>query len=102
MNGPVRPKDDGDRAGDILDNELWDKLMEPFEPGNESPVDNAESVKENEEEEEGARPRVPKDIGAPSKEEVRQHMVNHIPFRAWCEHCVKGKSGGNRHKAEKG
>ena len=29
------------------------------------------------------KPMVPKGIGAPSKEEVRQHMVNHIPFRAW-------------------
>ena len=26
------------------------------------------------------------------------HMVNHIPFRSWCSHCVKGKAHGNQHR----
>ena len=38
---------------------------------------------------------------APSKEEVAMHMVNHIPFRSWCSHCVKGKSHGNQHRRKK-
>ena len=29
------------------------------------------------------------------------HMVNHIPFRSWCSHCVKGKANGNPHRSRK-
>jgi len=28
----------------------------------------------------------------PSKEEVLQHELTHLPFRSWCRHCVRGKS----------
>jgi len=100
LNEPVRPEEGKINDKDILDNELWDRIMEPFDPDNENPQDNGETIQEEVEEEE-AKPVVPKEIGAPSKEEVRQHMVNHIPFRSWCEHCVKGKSGGNRHSKKK-
>ena len=84
---------------DILDNELWGKMMEPFSPkGEESEDDNKEGSQPGEDNlEEGVKPMVKKDINLPSKEEVRKHMVNHIPVRSWCEHCVKGRCGGNRH-----
>ena len=26
----------------------------------------------------------------PSKEEVEEHNMTHLPFRSWCQHCVKG------------
>ena len=28
----------------------------------------------------------------PTEEEVREHELTHIPYRSWCEHCVKGKA----------
>ena len=35
----------------------------------------------------------------PSEKEVEDHYrMNHVPFRAWCEHCIKGKAGGNQHR----
>ena len=26
----------------------------------------------------------------PSREEVEEHNLTHLPFRSWCQHCVKG------------
>jgi len=25
----------------------------------------------------------------PSQSEVEEHMITHLPYRNWCEHCVK-------------
>jgi len=95
--------------GNILD--LWDKLMEPFEPEEEwgGNLERDKSGKEKEsddetisvEEEEGIDVKIGKAEKAPSKEEVAMHMVNHIPFRSWCSHCVKGKARGNQHRRRK-
>ncbi len=34
----------------------------------------------------------------PSTDEVRQHEKTHIPFRAWCEHCVIRKAKATFHQ----
>ena len=36
----------------------------------------------------------------PSKDEVDEHMLTHLPFRSWCPHCVKGKAKGNPHNSQ--
>ena len=92
--------------------DLWDDMMRPFEheegEGGNQEKGNLEREKEEEdeaisvEEEEGIEVRVGKTEKAPTKEEVAMHMVNHIPFRSWCSHCVKGKAHGNQHKRRKG
>ena len=33
----------------------------------------------------------------PKKEEYEQHTINHIPFRSWCEFCVRGKAKNDMH-----
>ena len=38
---------------------------------------------------------------APAREEVKAHMVSHMPFRSWCDHCVKGNASGNPHRRRK-
>ena len=30
--------------------------------------------------------------------EIAEHIVNHLPYRAWCKHCVKGKAKGLPHR----
>ena len=35
----------------------------------------------------------------PGQEEVDDHNVNHIPFRSWCTHCVKGKANNQGHSS---
>ena len=92
--------------GNILD--LWDTMMEPFEP-EERESSNREKDKSDEkregndeaisvEEKEGIGVKVGKMERAPTKEEVAMQMVNHIPFRSWCSHCVKGTAHGNQHR----
>ena len=34
----------------------------------------------------------------PSKEEVSEHMITHLPYRSWCAHCVKGKAKSKAHR----
>ena len=34
----------------------------------------------------------------PSKEEYDEHMRTHVPFRSWCEFCVKGKAKADPHR----
>ena len=33
----------------------------------------------------------------PSKAEVDEHMLSHLPYRSWCAHCVKGKAKSKKH-----
>ena len=32
------------------------------------------------------------DVASPTAQEIKDHELTHLPFRNWCEHCVKGKS----------
>ena len=34
----------------------------------------------------------------PSEEEVARHMLSHVPFRNWCEHCVKARARRRGHR----
>ena len=36
-----------------------------------------------------------RDPGQPTQAERDEHDLTHIPFRPWCEHCVRGKSKRN-------
>ena len=48
--------------------------------------------------------RVPKKMQnpmLPSKAEREMHELTHVPFRSWCEHCVRGRGEGVRHEAGK-
>ncbi len=37
-------------------------------------------------------PKQVTDVASPTAQEVKDHEITHLPFRSWCEHCVKGKS----------
>ena len=85
-----------------------DGAIEPEEKGGDNPEgDNLDREKERDEEairveeEEGIEVKVRKLEKAPTKEEVAMHRVNHIPFRSWCSHCVKGKAHGNQRRRRK-
>ena len=91
--------------GDLLD--IRDSVLKPFDQDKEENEnrqgDNSGEGGEDDgetmslEEEEGIKVKLGKMEKAPTKEEVMAHRVNHIPFRSWCEHCVKGKANGNPH-----
>ena len=46
------------------------------------------------EEEEAKKPKGATVPRGPSQQEVKEHMLTHMPFRSWCQHCVKGKAKG--------
>ena len=46
------------------------------------------------------RKRIPivKAPSAPSKEEVEQHGITLMPFKAWCKACVEGRAATPAHR----
>ena len=38
----------------------------------------------------------------PTEDEVLAHSVSHLPFRAWCSHCVKGLALDWPHRSDYG
>ena len=40
----------------------------------------------------------PKSPVLPSKSEIREHCLTHLPFRPWCRHCIRGKAPALAHK----
>ena len=69
--------------------------MEPFDQDKEE-----EEQEDEEEEKEGLRARVVRKGYDPTRREVEEHMVNHLPYRSWCAHCVKGSAKGLQHRAK--
>ena len=60
----------------------------------------------SEPEEEGRRIPGQKKVFAPSAEEMEAHMRTHIPYRRWCEYCVRANAktqdtGKTRTKSER-
>ena len=52
----------------------------------------------DEEEEEAAQPKLLRDPGDPSPQEIAEHNVTHMPYRAWCAHCVAGRGKADPHR----
>ena len=87
----------------------WEKMMEPFDQDKEEKEkeeeDNIEEDMWQEAFGDGAneesKVKAIREGHAPTASEVKQHMVNHLPFRSWCRHCVKGKAKGLPHRIKK-
>ena len=48
--------------------------------------------------EETREPKRVHDPVLPSRAEMDLHMLTHVPFRSWCEHCVCGRGEGVKHE----
>ena len=55
-----------------------------------APIPVSEAPDETGEEEEGVVPRKLRDPRAPTKYEVEQHNLTHIPYRNWCPPLCTG------------
>ena len=42
------------------------------------------------------------DLGLPTKDEMNDHEVDHMPFRKWCEQCAAGRGTGEQHRSRDG
>ena len=52
-----------------------------------------------EEDDEALRPKSVAVPIPPSRQERLEHELTHLPFRSWCEFCVKGKCKADQHRA---
>ena len=88
---PIRPKPktEGDGIGEVGEQS----------PGEERKMeDEKEEESAEEEDEEPVYCRPCKEPGQPTKEEMDQHAITHLPFRRWCPFCVKGKAKDDPHR----
>ena len=76
--------------------EKKEKEREEGEEGEEG-----EKETDEEEEEEGEKPKVIRAPRGPTKKEREEHECTHMPYRAWCKYCVKGKGRNKPHKKQK-
>ena len=65
-------------------------------------IASGDTVSPDEETEEGIRIKGKAIVVGPTQEEFEEHMRTHIPFRNWCEFCVKRKSKNDPHKSGAG
>ena len=56
----------------------------------EEPEDDQEPIDDDEEEAQGQR--VFRNPGQPTQAMIDEHRITHMPYRPWCEHCVRGKA----------
>ena len=64
-----------------------------------------EAPEEAEVEEEAVEAQVPRAARAPhvpSQQEIDEHDLTHCPYRAWCEHCVRGQAKDDCHRTVAG
>ena len=83
-------------GGDFQD--LSEDFFEFVEP--ETEQIEGEVVELEDVEEDCAPVRVAPDPGAPTKADRDMHRVDHLPYRCWCEDCVKGRGTGDQHKSD--
>ena len=89
-----------------IEEDVFRRMIEPFDPtqteveqwvaGRERERERereSENLEENLDGDEAVQPKTKPPPAKPSAEEVEKHMVTHLPFRDWCPHCVRGKSG---------
>ena len=42
--------------------------------------------------------RQAKDPGQPTRQQLADHRITHVPFRSWCRWCVMGRARGAQHR----
>ncbi len=56
-----------------------------------------QEIKVEDLEEGGRKMKVIRKPQEPTKEEVEEHSLIHVPFRSWCPHCVRGRGRNPGH-----
>ena len=104
---PLEMDNNIERGDGKVGGETWDKMMEPFNQDEEERIKEEEEGEEQlwqeafgEAAKEGMKAKVIRAGYNPTQREVDEHVVNHLPFRAWCKHCIKGKAKGIPHRVK--
>ena len=89
VHGEIVPLDEGERNAEMERVDLPEDARESME----------EEVEEEMEEAPVNARRAPRE---PTEEERRRHEASHLPYRSWCEYCVKGRGRCRPHQRRKG
>ncbi len=46
---------------------------------------------------EAAKPKALPTPSQPTKQEIEEHNITHLPYRSWCKHCVRGRGKSHAH-----
>ena len=91
---PIRPNDG--KVGNDVQEEVMDAVdgqeIEDIENGDDRKVESRAEVDELRKPNPAARPYTP------TKAEVYEHEVTHLPYRTWCKHCVRGRGVSTPHR----
>ena len=90
--GPAVPTTIGDCCVGEEEVDEFEQVLHEVEEGEDEQVVPAREA------EEGRAARPIRSPCLPSPEEVEAHNVSHIPFRAWCPHCVRGRGKSFSHR----
>ena len=97
--------EDDEVKGDIVEDIEGQEIKEMGEEQCH-PVDEGENVDhgdvDEDAEEEHVAPAGLRDPGQPSPAERAEHSLTHIPYRPWCQHCVRGKAKGRQSRRIRG
>ena len=82
--------------------QLWVTAIKGDEEtkSDEDANDKMESEPEEKVQEQDPESRIPKKVIAPkgpTKQEREDHELLHLPYRAWCKHCVRGRGRNKAH-----
>ena len=59
--------------------------------------ENSQTMSPVEESDEAATAKVLPSPSPPSRQEMLEHNITHMPFRNWCPHCLAGKAKSTKH-----
>ena len=79
-----------DEVGNDEDGDLFGEARDGEADGQQEEISDGEA-------EDMAPKKVAPDPGLPSPEEIDEHEVDHVPYRRWCEECVRGRGTGEPH-----
>ena len=65
-------------------------------------LEEPEEAEVEEEAVEAQAPRAARAPHVPSQQEIDEHDLTHCPYRAWCEHCVRGQAKDDCHRTVAG
>jgi len=96
---PVRPFGNEEQAARRSEDDAnQEEEEEKLEDKSDSEDHEGPPVKEKVEE--GQVPKQLVNTKGPTKKEREEHELTHIPYRSWCEHCVKGRGRKTAHKRQ--
>lgn len=105
--GSVSPLDleEGSVGAPRISDDAWEGMMKTFDQDQEEVTEEEKKDWEEAHQDHGnsaQQVRIVRSGYSPTKSEVAEHRISHLPFRDWCEHCVKGRSKGLPHRIKEG